>query len=182
MKVCYSCGATLNSAKLNCESCGVDIPKEGGIEYGEFINKFGISYRNTLATESKDHMSSVDGLRNSAAMIDSLFIPAEKDSLIQLASFVAGQIKSTGNDVGLLSIQAKGVILSAWIGKAHEIGNKLNLMGTLDSQLEKALNLLQSSIEFGEDRLKKAKKTVFLFYAGLFVALAAIGVAFLFAK
>jgi hypothetical protein len=177
MKVCPNCGATLNTAKLSCESCGTDIPKEGGIEYGDFIRRFGATYRKVLADESKDHRENPtnnDELMNSAAMIDSLFIPAEKDSLIQLTAFVAGQIKSAGNNINIYNISSKGVILSAWIGKANEIETKLTLMGALDSQLKKTLTTLESSIDFGEKKLKEVRRNSIIFVGGTFIALLVI--------
>ena len=168
MQVCPGCGAGLNVAKLSCEYCGLDIPNEGGIQYGVFIKEFGSRLQQVKSNEIDSSEKNNTELTNTSTLINSLFIPPEKDSLIQLAAFLIGQMQASSREVTLMNVQQKGLISAAWIGKATEVHSKLILMASMDSQIKKTVDLLEKTIKESEEDLSKVRRNVWLFFLGIF--------------
>lgn len=155
MQVCPSCGAGLNTAKLNCEYCGADIPKEGGVQYGVFIKEFGIKLQQKMAEDQAED-GNITVYPATISLVNSLQIPAEKDSLVQLTSFLVGQMMSYKN-VGMDATRMKGLI-GAWVGKGYEVQHKFMLMGTMDTQAQNVVSLLQKTIQDTESNVHKSAR------------------------
>jgi hypothetical protein len=184
MKVCLGCGAPQNLSKLNCEFCGESTQGNAGETYEEFINKFSKNFQALISDESHE-ISKSQSLRNfdgetksdlirTAAFINSLYIPADKNQLIQLAAFVMGQLNSSSAALTLWNVDERGGMVAAWIGKSSEVCAKLQLMGWEDAQLGSAGKLLEKCIQDASDRLARARKTVWFLLAGI-VGLVVLG-------
>ena len=162
MSACPSCGAGLNTAKLNCEYCGADIPKEGGVQYGVFITEFGSRLQQKMAKDDAEYSATI-------SLINTLLIPAEKDSLVQLTSFLVGQMMSYKN-VGMKGTGMKGLI-GAWVGKGYEVQHKFVLMGTMDAQAQNAVSILQKTCQDTESNVHKSIRNSWITVGALYLGI-----------
>jgi hypothetical protein len=140
MSVCSQCGAPAESLSLTCDFCGFTFKKSKPVEYSIFIKRFSekiISLKGKISNDD-EYEKAVPKI---CALIDGLYVPNEKSSLIELATFVRGQSFSTRETISY--IDSKSVpILGAWIGKANEIMSRIELVGGDDAQLRRAVNML----------------------------------------
>lgn len=171
---CPRCGAPLNSAKIHCEYCQAEIQKDGGISYGAFITQFGKKMQEAAqvdSTRDAELMSNQDDKSaNQRALIDTLHIPAEKDSLVQLTAFVVGQLNSCRTNLSFTNVDRMRPVTTAWVGKANEIKSKLTLMAVMDSQASSAVAMLQTAAEGAEQAATAAGRN------GWYLVLAMLGV------
>jgi hypothetical protein len=168
MAGCKNCGALLDGAAVNCFYCGSDISREGVVEYHIFISDF--SQRLQRAVQRDKGEGDLD---NSAAisLINTIAVPASKDSLIQLAALMAGQIAAFKN-ISMMDVFEQQKLVGAWLGKAREVEVKIKLMASADKQTSVALDILEKAIEDTEKGLSKAQRNVWVFF-GIFLSILA---------
>ena len=78
--------------------------------------------------ESIFKSSSKGELTVTAALIDSIYVPAEKNHLVQLVAFLVGQLNSGSHNLDIFNLEKSKSLISAWIGKSQEISTKIKRM------------------------------------------------------
>lgn len=140
MSVCSQCGAPAESLALTCNFCGFTFKKNKPVEYSIFVKQFSKKIIDLKSRISGDEEFE-EAVPKICALIDGLFVPNEKESLLELSTFVRGQSFSTRETISY--IDSKSVpILGAWIGKANEITSRIELIGGNDVQLRRAAKML----------------------------------------
>lgn len=173
MGLCVNCGAPQNVSKLQCDFCGTGTIGNTVESYEFFITSFTKKMQIVLSSESEEiesifKSSSKSELTVTAALIDSIYVPAEKNHLVQLVAFLVGQLNSSSHNLDIFNLERRKSLISAWIGKSQEVSTKIELMALNDSQLRAAQDLMEKSLEGAKKKLLKAKKSLTLFYSVLF--------------
>jgi len=160
-----NCGAPIDLTKLSCDFCGADSKENAGESYEIFINRFTEKLQFVTTDEAKElALSSAIGktkleeLSRTSAFINTLYIPENRNQLIQLVAFLTGQLHSSSQSLTLINLKEKGIVVSSWIGKAYEVSAKLQLMSIEDTKLKAAVSLIDDHIKKAEMRLSITKR------------------------
>jgi hypothetical protein len=76
-------------------------------------------------------------------------------------------------NVGMEATRMKGLI-GAWVGKGYEVQHKFMLMGTMDTQAQNVVSLLQKTIQDTESNVHKSARNAWIMVGGIFVAIAVV--------